>query len=231
MLQTNTVSLELVNVVRQLMKLESLQDFRLVGGTALAFQLGHRESIDIDLFSSYHFPSEKICSELSEKFNLKERVRARGGIIITTRINNIKVDIVDDKKKFIRPPVVEDGIRMATLEEIAAMKIKTTCDPFSGRKTQKDLADIATLLDKYSVKEMVEFLREKYPTMAPHSENVIIQLGKDFEVAEKKSEMPKMFNGLTWEKTKRKIEKGLKYYFDALIKEREEILKQKGRNK
>lgn len=160
MLRTDTVSPRLLNVPRQLMEMESLQKFRLVGGTALALQLGHRESIDIDLFSSYEFPQEEICNELSEKFNLTEKIFARGGVIISLKIDELKVDIVNDKKKFIREVVFEDGIRMAHLEEIAAMKIKTTCDPFSGRKTQKDLADIATLLDKYSIKEMLGFFEE-----------------------------------------------------------------------
>ena len=207
------------------MELESLQNFRLVGGTALALQLGHRESIDIDLFSYNDFPDEKICDELFQKFNLQERVRARGGIMINFRANGVKVDIIDDKKKFIRDVVEEDGIRMAHLEEIAAMKIKTTCDPFSGRKTQKDLADIATLLDKYSIKEMIGFFKERYPTMSLYTENVILQLNRDFDKAERNSKMPRMFNGLDWKKTKQKIEIGLKDYFEALLKEREIKLK------
>ena len=153
MLQTDSTSPELLAVIRELMKLESLQKFRLVGGTALALQLGHRESVDIDLFSSNHFPGEKICNEINAINKDKKEAFVKGGIMITTFVNGVKVDIIDDKKKFIRPVVVEDGIRMAHLEEITAMKIKTTCDPFSGRKTQKDLADIATLLDTYSVKD------------------------------------------------------------------------------
>lgn len=205
------------------MELESLQNFRLVGGTALALQFGHRESIDIDLFSSNHFPAQQICSELTEKFNLPERIRDRGGIMIMTRINGVKIDIIDDKKKFIRDIVLEEGIRMAHVEDIAAMKIKTTCDPFSGRKTQKDLADIATILDICSLKQMINFLVEKYPTMAPHCESVILHLNRDWDKAERNSKMPKMFNGLTWETTQKRIEKGLRDYFDDLINERRKL--------
>lgn len=39
------------------------------------------------------------------------------------------------------------------------MKIKIICDPFTGRKTKKDLADIATLLDNFSIKEMAGFFK------------------------------------------------------------------------
>ena len=225
MLHTNTASPELLKVLRQLMEVEALKDFRLVGGTALALQLGHRESIDIDLFSSNYFPAEQICDEITQKFNLPERIRDRGGIMIMARINDVKVDIIDDKKKFIRNVVLEDGIRMAHAEEISAMKIKTTCDPFSGRKTQKDLVDIATLLEKYSLRQMMEFFREKYPTMAPYYENVILLLNRDWEKAERNSKMPKMFSKLTWETTQQKIEAGLKNYFDGIVNERERKMK------
>lgn len=207
------------------MGMESLHNFRVVGGTALALQLGHRETIDIDLFSYNDFQAEKICFELEEWFKPERPLKAMGGIMIRTSFNGVKVDIMDNRYKFIRDAVVEDGIRMAHLEEIAAMKIKTTCDPFSGRKTQKDLADIATLLDQYSIKAMIGFFKEKYHTMAPYVENVILELGRNWDVAEHNSKMPKMLNGMTFEKTKLKIEHSLKNYFDALLKEREIKLK------
>lgn len=230
MLHTRAVAIEFLTVLHQLMELESLQDFRLVGGTALALQLGHRESIDIDLFSSNYFPTEKIYNELVEKFIPDDKeVLVAKEVMIKLKVRGVKIDIVNEKYKFIRNAIVEDGIRMASLEEITAMKIKTTCDPFSGRKTQKDLADIATLLDKYSVKEMIGFLKEKYSTMAPYAENVILQLNRDWDIAERNSKMPRMFNGLTWETIKQKIQAGLKDYFDALLKERE--IKLKGNKK
>ena len=41
---------ELLEVLRKLMTLELLNPLRLVGGTAISLQIGHRKSIDIDLF-------------------------------------------------------------------------------------------------------------------------------------------------------------------------------------
>ena len=61
--------------------------------------------------------------------------------------------------------------------------------------------------------------------MALYTENVILQLNRDFDKAERNSKMPRMFNGLDWKKTKQKIEIGLKDYFEALLKEREIKLK------
>lgn len=229
MLHKDSVPLELFNITRQLMELESLRDFRLVGGTALALQLGHRESVDIDLFSSHFFPTEQIYSELIKIFKPDGAVYVAKDVMIGIKINGVKVDIVNHKNKFIRDVVVMDGIRMARLEEIAAMKIKTTCDPFFGRKTQKDLADIAVLLDRFSIKEMIGFFKEKYPTMAPYSENAIEHLSRDWDLAEKNSEMPKMHNDFTWETVQQKIRKRLDEFFDDLLKEREKILREKNK--
>lgn len=222
MLRTETVSKELLNVLKELMKLKTLQNFRLVGGTALSLQLGHRKSIDIDMFSCNDFSAEEICHELIEKFKLS-RLRAEGGIMIRTEINGVKVDIVDSKTPFIREIIFENGIRMASTEDIAATKIKMVCDPFSGRKTKKDLADISVLLDKYSLKQMVGFFKEKYPIMAPYEDDVIIKI-KDFSGAES-CEMPAMIHDISWENIKQKIEKSFKSYFDDILKEREIKLK------
>lgn len=50
MLQTQTVCSELLELLKNIMKSEIFSDFVLVGGTALALQMGHRNSVDIDLF-------------------------------------------------------------------------------------------------------------------------------------------------------------------------------------
>ena len=55
MLYYNTVNQLLRETLDLLMKAETFKDFRLVGGTALSLQLGHRESVDIDLFSDVSY--------------------------------------------------------------------------------------------------------------------------------------------------------------------------------
>ena len=51
MLRKETISTELLEVLKSLMEMPILKNHRLVGGTSLALQIGHRISIDIDLFS------------------------------------------------------------------------------------------------------------------------------------------------------------------------------------
>jgi hypothetical protein len=52
MLHYQTVSSELLELLKFCMAREEFSKLRLVGGTDLALQFGHRKSIDIDLFGS-----------------------------------------------------------------------------------------------------------------------------------------------------------------------------------
>ncbi len=52
MLYTQTVNPQLLVILNELMAQALLRDYLLVGGTSLALQIGHRNSIDIDLFGN-----------------------------------------------------------------------------------------------------------------------------------------------------------------------------------
>jgi Nucleotidyl transferase AbiEii toxin, Type IV TA system len=72
MLQTASTSDELFSVLKDLMTVPSLESFRLVGGTALSLQLGHRISEDIDLFASEPYGSinfPKLFEDLKPLFS------------------------------------------------------------------------------------------------------------------------------------------------------------------
>ena len=58
MLQTQTVSPELLELLKFIMKSEVFSDFILVGGTSLALQIGHRNSVDIDMFGNCEINEE-----------------------------------------------------------------------------------------------------------------------------------------------------------------------------
>src|ERR1017187_3349870 len=113
MLRIETVSPELLSVLKEMMKMKSLQSFRLVGGTALALQLGHRESIDIDLFSADQFSSLEICKELNETFKLNLDNIRENQAMVRAVIKGVKIDIVNDKSVFVRNVLTMEGIRMA----------------------------------------------------------------------------------------------------------------------
>jgi len=68
MLQTQSVHAPTLELLKELMGLKPLKNFNLVGGTALALQLGHRISVDLDLFSVEEFDKEQVLSSLIEYF-------------------------------------------------------------------------------------------------------------------------------------------------------------------
>ena len=100
MLYKQTVKPELLEVLKRLMNLPQLNDFVLVGGTALSLQIGHRKSIDIDLFSNKDFDITEIENILIEKMNFMILNKTKGSLM--GHINQIKIDVIAHRngKKF-----------------------------------------------------------------------------------------------------------------------------------
>lgn len=157
MLHEKAVSSELLDLIKKLQSLQELSEFRLVGGTALALQLGHRSSVDIDLFSNKHLDKAYLQFTI-ENFFPTIREIAFTSFGMTCFINEIKLDLCFDGGKFIRPPIMKSDIKLASLQDIAAMKLNA----ITNRATQKDFFDIAVLSDFFSLKEMLQFYKEKY---------------------------------------------------------------------
>ena len=158
MLRQETVVPEMLETIKELQKNPLLQDFYLAGGTALALQLGHRNSTDIDLFSYKH----KIFFDISiylHKNPEKYKIDIDQEGFIRTYINNIKVELIyDDVGKLIKEPISEDGITLLDKNEIAPMKLKAV----TGRNKIRDLIDIAYLLQEIPLENMFHLYKEKY---------------------------------------------------------------------
>ena len=157
MLQLQTVEPNTLELLRSLMQKEYLDSFVLVGGTALALQLGSRKSIDLDMFSNTEFSSNEILTSLLRDYQIVVNNQLSQTLIST--INHVKVDFIKFHYPFIRPFVVIENIRMASLEDIAAMKL----DAITGRGSKKDFYDLFFLLQHYSLDELFLFYTEKYP--------------------------------------------------------------------
>lgn len=157
MLQTETVTETTLALIKQLMIDEQLQDFYLVGGTALSLQLGHRMSIDIDMFTNKDFDSLYIKSYLEKEYHAE--VTFVGKNTFLGFINDVKVDFISHKYKLINPIYSEGGIRMASLEDIAAMKFNAIVQDGSRLK---DFVDVCYLLQNLSLNKMLDAYILKY---------------------------------------------------------------------
>ncbi|RZJ28177.1 MAG: nucleotidyl transferase AbiEii/AbiGii toxin family protein [Chryseobacterium sp.] len=163
----NTVSPLLQNVLMNLMREDLLSDFRLVGGTALSLHIGHRMSVDIDLFTDAPYRSvdfEAIEKKLKSTFEYVygdfggNPVMGKSYLIGTDKKNVIKVDIYYSMDPFFQDAVLIDGVRMASIEEIIAMKV----DIIQRKGRKKDFWDLHELLEHYSIADMIELHQKRF---------------------------------------------------------------------
>ena len=124
MLYLETVESGTFSVLETLMQVPELQDFDLVGGTALSLMYGHRKSIDLDLFSNKPFDAMLINQALINHFPDRWAVRTSNHFGIFGFINDLKIDIIKFPHPLIRPTRSIEGIRMYSAEDIIAMKVQ-----------------------------------------------------------------------------------------------------------
>lgn len=199
MLQYKSVYPETLELLKELMKFPELNDFFLVGGTAIALYLGHRFSIDLDLFAQTDFNAEKLKIDLDKTFKIIsfEADVNTLNTIIEFKEKDIKVEFISYKYKLIKPVKIFDGIRLLELEDLISMKLSA----IAGRGSKKDFYDIYFLLEKYSLNQMLEFFREKYG-----AENLfyIIKSLTFFDDAELEPN-PVTHLNISWQEIKNKI--------------------------
>ena len=206
MLHYNTVNNLLKNSLVTIMNAPVFENFRLVGGTALSLQIGHRESIDIDLFTDVDYGTinfDEIESYLKRTLKYVDSLNVPPAIgksyfIGDNKHTTIKLDVFYTDT-FIQPFIVEEEIRMATIEEIIAMKVDVI--QRGGRK--KDFWDLHDLIDSYSVSDMLDLHQQRYPYN--HDRELII---KNFTVFEQADDdlTPICFRGKYWEFIKEDLE-------------------------
>ena len=158
MLQTATVEKATYELLKKLMKDEMLSDFLLAGGTNLALQIGHRKSIDLDLFSYQSFDAYALEKHLKNNYNFVPH-RVFDVNTVLGHIDDIKVDIVAHIYPLLNPPLINDEVRLYSLQDIACMKLVAISD--NGTRL-KDFVDVAFLSTKMSLIEMLDCYQKKY---------------------------------------------------------------------
>ena len=195
MLHAETVEPSTLDLLKRLQRLSVLANTRLVGGTALALHLGHRKSVDLDLFGSFD-PSVSYRKLLADAGHSVEG--AENGTVQSLRVDNVKVDLVNYPYSWMDDGIEEEDIRLAGLKDIAAMKLSAVAN--RGRK--KDFIDVARLLDLFTLDEMLAFYKSKFSV----SEVSFPLRGLMYFDDAEEDPMPEMFDGnLTWENVKKKI--------------------------
>ncbi|MBA3647451.1 MAG: nucleotidyl transferase AbiEii/AbiGii toxin family protein [Chitinophagales bacterium] len=159
---SHIITPETFHLLQQLQELPELEGYHLVGGTSLAMQLGHRNSIDLDLFTENEFLGNVLAQDLSQHFSLQADLAIKNTLL--SRINEVKVDFISHPHPLVREPIAEDGITFLSMEDIAAMKLNAIIQ--SGQRL-KDFIDIYFLLEHFSVNDMLHFFSVKYDYINP----------------------------------------------------------------
>ena len=196
MLSFRTIVPHTLELLKHLMAEPYLKDCRLVGGTALALQYGHRSSVDLDMFGDV--PDDDIALlEILEGFGKVQGQKTSKNIKAFV-VDNIKVDFVNYTHfPWIDDAVVEDGLRLASPKDIAAMKISA----IEGRGSKKDFIDLYFLLQHYSLEEILGFYVQKYPQYSMFRVRMSLTYFEDAE----QQENPIMFEKVDWETVKESI--------------------------
>ena len=162
MLQTGTVEESTLELLKSLQVESLLADTRLVGGTALSLQIGHRVSEDLDLFSTEPIDCMRIQSLLIEKYGFMPSVVEDGTLI--GFVHGVKIDIIYHPFPWLEDAIEEEGMRIASIADIAAMKLHAIIN--SGKRP-KDFVDMAFLSMHYSYNELKQLLLKRYPAYDP----------------------------------------------------------------
>lgn len=163
MLQTQTVERGTFSLLAKLMKDSVLSRFNLAGGTSLSLQIGHRRSIDLDLFTEDNFDTFKLNKHMESVYGFIRQFEEAN--TLSGMIEGVKIDLITFPYPPVRPYLKEEfGIRLYSMYDIAAMKLGAISQ--NGTRL-KDFIDIACLSSRMSFAEMLESYSKKFPQSNP----------------------------------------------------------------
>ena len=115
--------------------------FGLVGGTAIALHVGHRESIDYDLFTFDAFDNRKIRRKILGAATIDSVLRDEDGQF-TLVINDVRFTFFQFPYKIVFSESLDDIVKLPDLLTLAAMKAFAL-----GRRAKwKDYVDLYFIL-------------------------------------------------------------------------------------
>jgi hypothetical protein len=171
------------------------RETRLVGGTALALQIGHRRSIDLDIFGCIRLDPFELTQELLAYGTIS--MRSASQRIHRLVLRDVQLDIVQYDYPWLDDPVVTDGVRLASIRDIAAMKLAA----ITNRGSKKDFIDLAFLLDRFGLPQMLDLYKQKFVD----GECFMVLKSLVFFDDAENDPMPYMLQPIDWEAVKQRI--------------------------
>ena len=169
----------------------------LAGGTALALQVGHRKSFDLDFFTEEkNFNEKRLISNFADNKDWKTEVEEKNtiyGQLLKSKISFIAYPFFVPKQE----PLWHDSVRVLNKIDIAVMKITA----ISQRGMKRDFFDLYWCAKNLEpLEETIKKLPAQYPSVA-HNYHHILKAMVYFEDAESDPE-PEIFFKASWQEVK-----------------------------
>lgn len=159
MLHLTTIDADTYSILQKIFRIAIIRNgFALAGGTSLAIQIGHRKSLDLDIFSPDDFDVRELEIVLATNADFSFHYLGNNSRMLFGNVNNIKCDFIQEPATLLEPFSVADGINYFSVKDIAAMKLHTIC----GRGKKKDFFDVYALLQLYGREKLIEWFVHKY---------------------------------------------------------------------
>lgn len=177
------------------------QGFYLAGGTGLALHLQHRRSEDFDFYTTKDFDPQRLYQQMSAMVQKTTLVRLADGTLIM-RLNHVECSAFRYRYPLLKPLVVTRYLTVASLEDIAAMKLVAIIQ----RGTRRGYFDLSVLLERFGLKTLLAMARKKYRGF---NEYIALQALVYFDDAERDPEERRLrpFAKTSWGAVKRRLER------------------------
>jgi predicted nucleotidyltransferase component of viral defense system len=192
---TKTLLPDTFRAIKLVSGITEIKHAYLAGGTALALQIGHRISVDLDFFTQEKFNETDLSGKLTSLPEFIQDGTTQG--TVWGKFDQTKLSIFEYKYPLLEETMPFEGLRLASLADIAAMKINA----IESRGTRRDFIDVYFLSKKYTLEEMLNFYQKKYSVLEDHLYSLLRSLDY-FEDADQENQMPQMLSPVTWEKVK-----------------------------
>lgn len=181
------------------------KDFYLAGGTALAFQIGHRDSVDFDFFSQNDIDTVKVFEWIKDVFIGHEilKIQEEKNTLSLLVDENIKLSFFTYKYGTVNDLVDEENFNLASFEDIGCMKLSA----ITGRASNKDYIDLYYILQKMKLCDLLEKASIKFPDV---DKNLILKSLVFFEDIKKEPIRFRNGNHVEFKEVERFLQKEVK---------------------
>lgn len=188
--------------------------FYLAGGTALALQLGHRTSLDFDFYSPEKFDNQQVCQVFKKQFLNIFLAKEQLENTWQAKVMGINISVFYYPYKLISPLIDFTPVKLASYEDIAAMKIVAIIQ----RAKQRDFFDLYYLIKKIGLTKIIMATYKKYPWYEENNQ-IIFKALTFFEEADQDEDINKIAvfdKALNWERVKKEITIEVKRFMTSI---------------